>query len=310
MSYIEGGENELYKNTCRVSTFRPLQQRGSSIERWQTWQPTPQETMAYFLCIGGGGGGGGGFSGLTLTDRGGGGGGGSAGQTRGLIPLMFLPKILYISVAVGGAGGTAGVSGGTASRSYISVAPNSTAENRVMSSAGASNGATGGAAGTAAGASAGGNGEVAGAFTDQMVGQWGIFQFLAGKNGAAAGALGSAGGSNTLYTTGCSNGGSGGGSTTALNVAGAGGAQTGVGIWDSIPGGAVAGPIDGSTGYNTRFEMILPYGGSGGASGTTGIGGNGGDGGFPGGGGGGGGGGTTGGAGGNGGDGIVMIISW
>lgn len=63
MSYIEGGENELYKNTCRVSIFRPLQQRGSGIERWQTWQPTPQETMAYFLCIGGGGGGGGGTTG-------------------------------------------------------------------------------------------------------------------------------------------------------------------------------------------------------------------------------------------------------
>lgn len=310
--YIEPGDNSNNRTRNRVSMFTTM--GGAVGTSWQTWQPNPDETMAYIICVGGGGSGAGGFTGSAGAIRGGGGGGGAAGQTRCIIPLMFLPKILYISPGAGGASVAASTNGNPGTLSYVCVAPNTTAANVIVQSGAARASNTVATAGSGTTAGAGGTAETISTVLLCVVGQWGLLQFLAGKAGAAAGAVtGAAGGSNTLYTVGCSNGGAGGASTPAANTNFAGGAQTGAGIWPTMPGGTAGGnPGSGATGYNNMFEMILPYGGTGGGTGGTAltVAGNGGDGGFPGGGGGGGGGGVTGGRGGKGGDGCVWIISW
>ena len=89
MSYLEPGENNNNRTKARVSKFYALGATGTA-SAWQTWEAMPDETMAYMVVIGGGGSGAGGFTGAAGAIRGGGGGGGAAGQTRGLIPLMFL----------------------------------------------------------------------------------------------------------------------------------------------------------------------------------------------------------------------------
>lgn len=311
--YLEPGIGNNSKTKARVSKFVPAGATGTG-GPFQTWQPDPDETMAYIICIGGGGSGAGGFTGAAGAIRGGGGGGGAAGQTRALIPLMFLPKTLYIQPGQGGAGVAASTNGNSGNLSYVSVAPNVTAANIVVQSGAAKASNTVATAGTVAAAGAGGTAETISTVLLCMQSQWGITQFLAGKVGAAAGAVtGAAGLANTLFTAGCSNGGAGGASTSAANGEFAGGAQTGAGIYPTIVGGISGGnPGHGASGYGSQFEQILPYGGAGGAAGgaALSVAGNGADGGFPGGGGGGGGGGVTGGRGGKGGDGTVIIISW
>jgi hypothetical protein len=311
--YLEGGQNDNGRTKARVSKFYALGATGTA-SAWQTWEAIPDETMAYMIIIGGGGSGAGGFTGAAGAIRGGGGGGGAAGQTRGLIPLMFLPKKLYIQPGQGGAGVAASTNGNSGNLSYVSIGPNITAANIVMQSGAAKASNTVATAGTVAAAGAGGTAETISTVILCMQGQWGILQFLAGKIGAAAGAVtGAVGLANVLFTTGCSNGGAGGASTPAGNTEFAGGAQTGAGIYTTIVGGVSGGnPGHGSGGYDTQWDAIVPYGGAGGAAGGAALStaGDGGNGGFPGGGGGGGGGGVTGGRGGKGGDGLVVIISW
>jgi len=313
MTFFEPGVGNNSKTKTRISQFLPMGATGTG-GPWTTWQAAPDETMAYIICVGGGGSGAGGFTGAAGAIRGGGGGGGAAGQTRVLVPLMFLPKTLYIQPGLGGASVAASTNGNPGNLSYVSVAPNTTSQNIVVQSGGVRASNTVATAGTALAAGAGGSAETVSSSSICMQSQWGIQQFLAGKVGAAAGAVtGAAGLSNALFTTGGTNGGAGGASTSAANGEFAGGAQGGVGNYPSIPGGVSGGnPGHGSSGYGSINEQILPYGGSGGAAGgaagTTA--GNGGGGGFPGGGGGGGGGGVTGGRGGKGGDGCVWIISW
>lgn len=311
--FIEPGLGNNSKTKARVSQFLPMGATGTG-GPWQTWQAEPDETMAYFIVVGGGGSGAGGFTGAIGGIRGGGGGGGAAGQTRGLIPLMTLPKTLYIQPGLGGAGVAASTVGNPGQLSYVCVAPNTTAANVVIQSGAARASNTAATAGTGAAAGAGGSAETISTVILCMQAQWGMLQFLAGKVGAAGGAVtGAAGLANTLFTTGCSNGGAGGGSTPAANTDFAGGAQTGAGIYPTIVGGTSGGnPGHGSGGYGIMFDQLVPYGGAGGATGgpALSVAGNGGDGGFPGGGGGGGGGGVTGGRGGKGGDGVVYIISW
>jgi len=311
--FIEPGAGDNRKTKSRVITFLPMGATGTG-GPWQTWQAEPDETMAYFLVVGGGGSGAGGFQGAAGAIRGGGGGGGSAGQTRGLIPLMTLPKTLYVQPGLGGAGVAASTVGQPGNLSYVCVAPNVTAANIVIVSGAARASNTAATAGTVAAAGAGGSAETISTVTLCMQGQWGLLQFLAGKVGAAAGAVtGAAGLANTLFTAGCSNGGAGGASTSAANGEFAGGAQTGAGIYPTITGGISGGnPGHGAGGYESIFDQIVPYGGAGGAAGGAALStaGNGGKGAFPGGGGGGGGGGVTGGRGGQGGDGMVVIISW
>ena len=300
--FLEPGETTDRRKKCRISVFYPA---GGT---WATWNALPDETMAYFLVIGGGGSGGGGMTGATATERGGGGGGGSGAIARSLIPLMSLPSTLYIQAGRGGSEVAAATVGNAGERSFVSVAPNTTAANIVMVSGAAAAGA--GAAGSTGGSAAAGATETISTSTLCVWSNFGLQTFLAGKIGAIGGVVGGgAGAANTLFTASPMDGGAGGGTTPAANTDFAGGAQTGAGILPKIAGGATAGG-NGSGGYSWPLGIMHGYGGAGGGTNGAGTAGNGGNGGFPGGGGGGGGGGITGGRGGRGGDGVVVIISW
>lgn len=318
--FITPGVGNNSRKKARVSTFLPVGATGTG-GPWLTWQADPDETMAMFILVGGGGSGAGGFTGAAGAIRGGGGGGGSGAIARGLIPLFTLPSTLYIQPGLGGEGVAALTNGNSGNISYVCVQPNVTAANVVMQSGAAKASNTVATAGTVTTAGAGGTAETISTVALCVLASWGLTQFIAGKVGAAAGAVtGAAGLANTLFATSVApiNGGAGGGSTSAANGEFAGGAQTGAGMFPSIAGGISGGnPGHGAGGYSMVGDIgssliLMGYGGAGGATGggagTTA--GNGGDGGFPGGGGGGGGGGVTGGRGGKGGDGVVYIISW
>jgi hypothetical protein len=283
--------------------FKKFNATGGS---FQTWNKPRGKAMCMMVVIGSGSGGGGGMTGATGTVRGGGGGGASGAIARCVIPIFALPDTMYVQVGVGGAGGAAINAGGAGQRSYISLAPNTTAANIIMQSGNAA--ATGGAAGSVAGSAAAGVAETISTVALCLQANMGIFTFIAGKIGSIGGVVaGGNGSSNTILTTHFLNGGAGGGTTPAANTDFIGGAQTGAGIFPTCSQAAGAG-IDGRGSY--LFEKpFLSYGGCGGnthGAGQAGAGANG----AIGSGGGGGGGGITGGRGGRGGDGLVLIYCW
>lgn len=186
----------------------------------------PQCSFVYIFTVGGGGGGATAQQAASLTAAGGGGGGGSSAVTDVLIPRIFLPKTIWISVGCPGLGATAAAtSGGTGGNTYVAVRPT----NPNNSPAGVdtlcySTGGTGGSAG----ASGGGAGGAAGGISTlgnmlrgcaHAVGGRVIANIsLAGQAGAAGGAnTGANGGSITYPTTGLlvSGGAGGGGKSTA-----------------------------------------------------------------------------------------------
>lgn len=273
---------------------------------WQVWNRPRGKSMCSMIVIGSGAGGGGGMTGASGTVRGGGAGGGSGAIARCIIPIYFLPDLMYVQVGVGGAGGAATVAGTAGQRSYISAAPNTTAANIVMQSGAAA--ATGGAAGSTGGSATAGAAETVSTVTLCILAQAGVLTFIAGKIGAIGGVVGGGvGASNTLQTSSFLNGGAGGGTTPAANTDFAGGTQTGAGIFPTIAGGVSGGATHASGGMLLR-SPFMSYGGAGGGTSQT-TAGNGGAGAI-GSGGGGGGGGVTGGSGGRGGDGLVIIQSW
>lgn len=275
-----------------------------------TWTKPPWATMAYMLCIGGGGGGGGGFTRAASAAGGGGGGGGSSGQSRLVIPTIFLPDTLFVEVGAGGQGvASGGGTAGTGGISFISLQPNATSLNAVLASANA--GATGGGTGTGAAVGAAGTGATAVTIGNSVFSGLGVYQFLGGQSGVAGGAVAGANGTaNTIPTTGIMTmGGTGGAGTTSADFAG--GAITASAdslISQMRPATPAAGSFNGSGGYFSQ-KPFFSFPGLGGSSSNTSTGGAGGNGAY-GSGGGGGGAGTTGGRGGNGGGGYVAIISW
>jgi len=151
------------------------------------WQKPRGKTMAFILAVGGGGGGGGGMTGATGTARGGGGGGGSGAAARLIMPLAFLPDTIYVQAGGAGAGGAATIAGGAGNRSYVSIAPNTTAANLILIS-GAAN-AGGGAAGNAASTAAGGTAETISTTTLSVIGNFGVSTFTAGRAGGNGGTM-------------------------------------------------------------------------------------------------------------------------
>lgn len=290
--------------TCIVEEFEPGR---------HVWKVPRGKSMCFILAIGSGGGGGGGFTNTTGTVRGGGGGGGSGAMTRLMIPVMFLPNALYLKVAYGGRGGTAGGGGGTNGEiSYVLTDPAGagTIAFTVLQSGGVAAG--GGTGGSGAGSAAGGAAGTLIAAGSCPFANFGTFISIAGKVGAAGGAVGGAAGSaNALLTANPLNGGAGGGTTPAANTNFAGGDQTGAGGFNTITGGVAGGNPGNGAGGPWQLNPFVSYGGAGGGTGGAAgqVGGNGGDAGI-GSGGGGGGGGVTGGAGGRGGDGRVWIVCW
>jgi hypothetical protein len=275
-------------------------------DTFQVWSKPMNTTMIYFYLFGAGGGGAGGQSGSGIG-RTGGAGGGAGGFSSLIIPSIFLPDTLYISVATGGNGGIVGGNGEGARSTFISTQQNAQIGNLVLSASGGGGGI---------GATAGAGGTAFSTFGSPTV--WGIGNFFGGVIGLA-GAGGTAGGGNGGVATPVAPivGGAGGGGSSSLNVNGSGGSVSGNEIIPVRSGGAGGGTNKGQDGLGRQFlsnsssarSALYFTGGAGGAGFGTGTGGAGGDASY-GCGGGGGGAGTTGGRGGRGGDGLVIITCY
>lgn len=272
------------------------------------WERPKNATMHHIICVGAGAGGGSGWTGATSTARGGGGGGASGSIASLIVAASLLPKVLYLFPGTGGIGGVGVVGAGNGGRTAIADKSSGylvAADTVLVSDAGQSFPGTNG---TTAGSDFGGG--LTGAATN-LLGAYqclGIWNAITGLSGQSAGALGAAGLSTTFGANGiCVTEGVGGGSCSAANVAGAGGAITGAGRVQTLPGGL--GGTTGGDGSSGNWFVFPWTAGSGGGSGSTGRGGNGGNG-APGCGGSGGGGGVTGGNGGAGGPGAIIIVSW
>jgi hypothetical protein len=273
----------------------------------QTWTKPLGITMVHMVALSSGAGGGGGYSAGGATQAGGGGGGGTGGISSVIVPASFLPDVLYVYAAPGGAGGSAGNAGGNGAASWAGMMTVSTAQSLYLISSLPSSLPIGGGAGTS---SAGGTGGASGAAPTSTNMPLSVFGMIATVIGVA----GASGGASTGPTT--ANPGAvplfpasgGAGTTGSVNGAG-GGTLSGSLPWYSYaqPGGAAGG----GHGQDGTALRIPPYfmGGFGGGSNYAGTGGSGGNG-ATGCAGGGGGGGTTGGAGGAGGNGAVWITCW
>ena len=284
---------------------------------WRTWEKPRGISMIHITCFGGGGGGRSGWCANSPT-RSGGAGGGSGGFSRLLIPAVFLPDVLYVSVGRGGAGGvsittagsTTGMAGSAGSLSAVSIAPSTAA---IYTACFANGGA--GALNLVSSSNSFGTGGSVATQANCLMSGLGQFFALAGQNGANGpntSVIGPVGYPTTglLLSGGCCGGGGqnnlGGNITTQTQS-----------LFSLIPtrvggtGASTAGP--GADGISI-FQPLMSIGGAGGgaSSSTTagvGSGGRGGNGGLGCGGGGGGAGpsGTGSGAGGRGGDGLVII---
>lgn len=251
-------------------------------------------TALHILCIGAGGPGGSGFGAAAGTARGGGGGGGSGGLSRSIIPTFYLPQVLFVQPGVG--------PGGTGN-SIVRVSPTAGLGANVVVFA--AQGGTGGN-GTATAAGAAGAAAAIATNNNTVYGCYGAWVPTSGMAGGAGGAhTGAVGFSVPFGGNWAGSGGAGGAGCTAAEFAG--GAITGAGPIQTVPGGG-PGAIPGNAGA-TLLRPLSYTGGSGGGSSNTAAGAAGGDG-APGCGGGGGGAGvTTGGLGGRGGPGVVIITA-
>lgn len=225
---------------------------------WQQWTRPRGKTMAYMVCIGGGGNGGTGVIGANSTAAGGG-GGGSGGQSTLLIPIVFLPEVLWVTVTTG-----IGVS-------QISLSPNNVVNSNVLigpagSSGGSASGATAGAAGA---------GATVNPLSNSCLAGMGIFTFLGGQAGIIGGTTGAAP-DLTLPTTGL------------VVTGGTGGAGLGTPLENGFKGGDFVVPAaptifvpqlggvgptlatnpanPGSNGFRGFGGLLYSYGGTGGSS--------------------------------------------
>jgi hypothetical protein len=277
------------------------QQNTTTTNGWLSWMKPAGVSWVYIFGISAGGGGAK-SGGIAL----GGGGGGSGSVTRLLIPATIIPDIIYVRPGQGGAGGTIG-DGSSGTVSYISIAPNTTAQNLIFS-LNAGNGGLG----------SGGSSPGAAAATSSS-GIWlnvGLFTSIVGQTGSSGALTSNAAGSNITF------GASGlpiTGGAGAGNGTGAGGDITGTGLMPTVTGGAGTTGGAGQNGFRLRqtfapgfklFPLLFGGGSGGGGHSTSGsTAGNGGNGSWGCGGGGGGGNSISfnPGNGGNGGDALILI---
>ena len=280
--------------------------------QWITWTKPRGKTMAFIFALSSGAGGGGGASGAAASARGGGGGGGGSAFASTIVPLDFIPDVLNVFVASGGAGGAAGAAGTAGGYTYVSTSGNGLGNyiENVLLGCGAAAG--GGGAGTASSSgAAGAAGQTVGT-VGHGIGGYGVFSSNGSGPGAAGGAQTGAAGGLTAVVSQIS-GGAGGGGVTSTDFVG-GSFTPASSVYPQVFGGGIAGGR-GNDGYAlsprgvfSPIAMVFAPG-SGGGSNNSGLGGAGGNAGL-GCGGGGGGAGLTGGAGGNGGGGLVVIACW
>ena len=304
---------DVFNLPSKENNFKVFYSNGSS-DSWQTWVKPKNTKLIFMYLIGGGGGGGAGVSTIAASSNSGGAGGGSSSVSMGLFPATLLPDILYIQVGQGGVGGTP-VSGGTGSAgsggtlSHISLEPNTSLVNLILSSG---NGvASGGGAGIPNGTITGGAAGTVFTQTNSIISYLGKIETVVGEQGSAA-TGGSNGASLAATTIGLpTSGGLGGGGINVSSTLFNGGSSL-AGSFVPLVSGGLAGGNNGSDGFTSlpsvnmgKLPMFFMGGAGGGASLT--IGGNGGNGSFGSGGGGGGAARNLGGKGGNGGNGLVII---
>lgn len=270
---------------------------------WQPWEKPRGAQMVFMTLIGGGGGAGGGLTGTDTTNRGGGAGGACGNVTKLIVPALFLPDILYVSVPRGGAGGTGtGVAGAAGISTQVAYLPDPNLAVIVA------NGGNGGAAGASSGSAVGGTAAALGNAVLSFLATSAVFVLTQGTAGATGGVATGGAGSNAstgISATGLAAG-SGGGGVNSADTAGGNQTTLSATFYPSVIG-AAAGSNRGTDGYWTFGpKFVGGIGGTGGGGAHNGIGGGGGNGAY-GCGGGGGGAGTTGGAGGTGGGGLVII---
>lgn len=257
---------------------------------WQTWTRPRKCEYIYIICIGGGAGGsGGGTSNNTVSSPGGGG-----AITRGLFNSNLLPDDLYVNVGIGGKGGVSTSLGENATKSYVSMRPNITASNIILTSGNA--------------AASAGNTENIATIANMVFSSLGTFMSAAGATVDAYGtdvfpfdsSVITPGAYGGVYFT-----------SGQINYPGSNIVETT--ISPLIEGGAAAvGSGNGGRGADgiTSWKPFFSLGGAGGGSANLGIGGDGGNGGIGSGGGSGGAGSIAGGKGGDGGDGLVIMITF
>lgn len=306
-------DNHLPDNAIDTQVFYP----NVGTNDWYAWQKPHNCKFVHIMCLGSGGGGGGAQGGATATARRGGGGGGSAAVVNALYQASFLPDTLYLQVSEGGAGGNGGASvtaGSAGGLSYVSIQPNTTAQNIILQNGSAAAG--GGGAGTVAGAAG-----TAGTIWTLAAGNI----LLGGLVVPVVGKIGGLGQTtpvpNDITISGLTTGGAPGAGMNG-GTSQQGGDITGIGSIVTIAGGLAGGSATNTTpgGVGGSYMTLIPSntnyvrqnlffsGGSGGGSSDGGAGGAGGAGAYGSGGGGGGAGITSsGGAGGRGGDGLIII---
>lgn len=279
--------------------------------QWHIWRKPRGKTMCSIIALSGGGGGGGGFGGIVGAARGGGASGGSSCSSRIMVPLYFLPDVLYVQVGPGGNGGASNTAGSTivaALNSFVCVYPDTAVTNTLVVTG--TNVPTGGGAGTAAaGGTPGAVPTVASASSMPLAGL-GVFTLLVGLVGVAGGGIVNPGIITTIPAAGqlCMPGSGGGGCTGTAQL---GGGITSIAsslLFFSAPVAAAAGE-NGSAGPQL-WKPFFSFSGLGGGSSNATTGGAGGAGAYGSGGGGGGAGTTLAGRGGDGGNGLVIIVCW
>jgi hypothetical protein len=298
------GEVQVFTGVSLTST-----RTSTTNAQWREWIKPRGASVVQIFVLGAGGGGGVGYPAGAGTQRQGGSGGGSGAQARATIPAMLLPDRLYIQTGLGGGGGVTGVrNGDNGGSTYVTVYPDTTADNVVVYAAGGS----GANNGQSDGSGAAGAGGAVPTLANMPVGGASVYNLLGGQAGAAGGSyLGGAGTSITPPTTGlrCM-GGAGGAGVWIQPAAFAGGGFTppvSTYLAEQAPPASGA-SVAGVAGLIIWTPLTM-WGGGGGGSSYAGIAGAGGDGGY-GSGGGGGGGGVTAGAAGSGGGGLVLISTW
>jgi hypothetical protein len=248
------------------SYFTPAGTSAAFTNSWQSWMKPAGCSWVYIFGIGSGGAGGNGNNAVPCS----GGGGGSGSVTRLLIPATFVPDILYVRPA----GGNNDINSTAASRaSYISIAPNNTAQNLILTVTAGS----GGFNNTA------GSGAAAATFGSGIWMNSGLFTSIAGQSGGAGvTTIDTAGGSVTFGASGLPVTGGGGGGRGS----GAGGSVIGAGLLPTRSGGAGTTGGNGENGFRQgqnfapgfKLFPLLFSGGAGGggiSTGTAGVGGRG-----------------------------------
>lgn len=285
----------------------PGQGASTNTTGWRVWTKPRGVSMVSILAIGSGGGGGGGAGNISGSTAGGGAGAGGAAMAKMMFPAWALPDKLYVLCVSGGVGGDGGGSGsaGTAgiagAASMVSIYPDTTAGNLLVTTL---NGGLLGASGTTSAGGFSASAPTAPSATSAPLGQMAATHLFIQGTARNAGSTGT---SSNITPDIISRGAPGAGKTTSGGGAGAGYSAVAATLLNAVPGGTAETGADASSGF---IHAGFHYGGCGGGGNNLGVGGRGGNGVAWGAGGGGGGGGLTGGRGGDGGPGLVIIASW